>query len=227
MENKQLSKWLSNTLGIFPNNLSLYVEAMTHASYANEHNQKYSYQRLEYLGDSILNFLTAEYLYKEHPNIQEDELTTLRKKLVCSYTEAEVAKRIGLQNYVLLGVGAAKSTGLDKILEDCFEALIGAIYLDQGLQPIKTLLNKTLFKLENNEVGEAALDYKTLVQEALVKHNARNAMYHTKQLGIDEFESILKVNNIVYGRGKGKNKKTAERMAASEAYSKLVHGEGK
>lgn len=224
---KNLQEWLKNSLGVSPKNLSMYVEALTHRSYANEHNQSYSYQRLEYLGDSVLGFLTAEYLYKKYPKKHEGELTVLRKRLVCSNTETAIAKQLGMQNYILLGVGAAKSTGVDKILEDCFESLIGAIYLDQGLAPIAKLLNKTLFKFDDETVMNTALDYKTLVQEALMKHNTRNAMYHTKQLGPNSFEAVLKVGNITYGKGIGKNKKMAEKAAACEAYSKLVNKKGR
>lgn len=219
---KDLQAWLKETLGITPKSLSLYVEALTHRSYANEHNQNYSYQRLEYLGDSVLGFLTALYLYKKYPKKHEGELTVLRKRLVQSNTEIAIAKQLNLQNIILLGVGAAKSNGLDKILEDCFEALLGAIYLDQGINQVDKLLNKTLFKFENDAVLNTALDYKTLVQEALMKHNTKNAMYHTKQLGPNSFEAVLKVNGIVYGKGTGHNKKIAEKAAAAEAYAKLV-----
>lgn len=222
---KDLQTWLKNTLGINPRNISLYVEALTHRSYANEHNQNISYQRLEYLGDSVLGFLTADYLYRAYPSKHEGELTVLRKRLVCSNTETAIAKQLGLQQFLLLGVGASKSA-TDKILEDCFESLIGAIYLDIGIDPIKKLLKRTLFKFDNDEIMNNALDYKTLVQEALMKHNTRNAMYHTRQLGPNSFEAILKVGNITYGKGIGQNKKIAEKAAAKEAYSKLVK-EGK
>lgn len=222
---KDLQIWLRNTLGINPKNISLYVEALTHRSYANEHNQNISYQRLEYLGDSVLGFLTADYLYRAYPNKHEGELTVLRKRLVCSNTETAIAKQLGLNKFLLLGIGAAKSA-TDKILEDCFESLIGAIYLDIGIDPIRKLLKKTLFKFDNDEIMNNALDYKTLVQEALMKHNTRNAMYHTRQLGPNSFEAILKVGKITYGKGIGQNKKIAEKAAAKEAYSKLVK-EGK
>lgn len=220
--NKTLKEWLTKILGTSPKSLSVYVEALTHRSYANEHNQNYSYQRLEYLGDSVLGFLTAEHLYNKYPKKHEGELTVLRKRLVCSNTETAIAKQLGLQNYILLGVGASKSTGLDKILEDCFESLLGAIYLDLGISPIRKLLNATLFKFEDKDILNSALDYKTLVQEALMKHNTKNAMYHTRQLAPNSFESILKVNGIIYGKGNGQNKKIAEKAAAKEAYSKLV-----
>lgn len=219
-----LQNWIRNTLGINPKNIFLYIEALTHRSYANEHKQNYSYQRLEYLGDSILSFLTADHLFRMYPNKQEGELTVLRKKLVCSNTEVAIAKQLGLQKFLLLGIGASKSTGIDKILEDCFESLIGAIYLDVGVDPVKSLLKRTLFKFNNSEIMNNALDYKTLVQEALMKHNSKNAMYHTKILGPNSFEAILKIGKITYGKGVGHNKKIAEKAAAKEAYSKLIKG---
>lgn len=224
---KQVETLIKGILGCNPKNLSLYIEALTHRSYANEHGQNYSYQRLEYLGDSVLGFLTAEYLYKKYPKKHEGDLTVLRKRLVCSATETEIAKQLSLQDYILLGVGASKSSGLDKILEDCFEALLGAIYLDLGIEPIRKLLNKTLFKFDNDKILDSALDFKTLVQEALMKHNTKNAMYHTRQLGPNNFEATLKVNGITYGHGTGKNKKLAEKAAAQEAYSKLVNKRGR
>lgn len=224
--NQNLNAWIRQALGTAPKNISLYIEALTHRSYANEHKQNYSYQRLEYLGDSVLSFLTADFLYKKYPHKHEGELTVLRKQLVCSNTETAIAKQIGLQNFILLGVGAATSNGIDKILEDCFESFIGAVYLDLGLEPIIKFLNRTLFKFNDTNIMNSALDYKTLVQEALMKHNAHNAMYHTKQLGQNNFVATLKVNGITYGQGQGKNKKQAEKAAAAEAYSKLV-GKGR
>ena len=222
--NKNLNAWLKESLGINPKNLSIYCEALTHRSYSNEHNLNYSYQRLEYLGDAVLGMLSAEYLYKTYPNESEGYLTNLRKRMVQSKTEAAVAKVLKIQDYILLGHGSINFSSLDKILEDCFESLLGAIYLDQGLDKARDVLNKTLFNFDDQAVLDSALDYKTLVQEAIMKHNTRNAMYHTKQLGPNNFESILKVGNIVYGKGIGHNKKIAEKAAAKEAYSKLVKG---
>ncbi len=216
---------MKNSFGISPKNISLYVQALTHRSYANEHNLNYSYQRLEYLGDSILGFLAAEHFFKKYPNKNEGDLTVLRKKLVCSNTEISVAKQIGIQNYILLGIGASKSNGIDKILEDCFESFIGAVYLDTNLDFVRKLLNKFLFTFSNETKMNNALDYKTLVQEALMKHNTQNAMYHTKQLEPNSFEAILKIGKITYGKGIGKNKKQAEKAAAEEAYSKLIKGD--
>jgi len=225
--NSVLKQWLKSTLDINPNDLSYYVIALTHRSYANEHNLNYSYQRLEYLGDSILGYLVAEYLFNKYKNEDEGYLTIVRKKMIQSKAEAYAAKSINLQNFILFGHGMKNHQDIDKILEDCFESLIGAIYLDQGIKEVKKLLYKTLFMFEGQDVLEEAIDYKTLVQEALVKHNTKNALYHTKQINKDSFESILQADGIVYGRGSGHNKKIAQTNAAKDAYSKLVIKKGK
>jgi len=220
--NQVLNKWLKSILKTSPKSLSLYVEALTHRSYSNEHNLNYSYQRLEYLGDSILGYLTAEYLYNKYPNASEGQLTIIRKKMVQSKGEILAAKKINLQNYILLGQGFKNIKENDKIIEDCFESLLAAIYLDLGMEYVSKILNETLFWLEDHNVLEDALDYKTLVQEALVKHNTKNALYHTVQKDKDTFVSTLSANGIVYGKGIGHNKKSAEINAAKEAYQKLI-----
>ena len=220
--NQVLNKWLKSVLGVTPKQLSLYVEALTHRSFSNEHNLSYSYQRLEYLGDSVLNYLSAEYLYNKYKNYSEGQLTNARKQMVQAKAEVYAARRINLQNFILLGEGLKKSKDIDKILEDSFESLIGAIYLDLGLESVKKLLKKTLFLYEQQALLEDAKDYKTLVQEAMVKHNTKNAMYRVKQIDKDTFEAKLVANGIVYGHGVGHNKKAAQTQAAKDAYTKLV-----
>jgi len=220
--NQVLSKWLKSVLKTSPKSLSYYVEAFTHRSYSNEHKLNYCYQRLEYLGDSILGYLTAEYLFHKYPNATEGELTIIRKKMVQSKGEILAAKKINLQNYILLGQGFKKNSDIDKIIEDCFESFLAAVYLDLGLEHVSKILNETLFWLEDNKILEEALDYKTLVQEALVKHNTKNALYHTIQQDKDTFVSTLQAGGIVYGKGIGHNKKSAETNAAKEAYQKLL-----
>lgn len=220
--NQVLNKWLKSVLGINPKQLSIYVEALTHRSFSNENNLPYSYQRLEFLGDSVLNYLTAEYLYNKYKNKSEGDLTVARKKMVQAKAEVYAAKRINLQNFILLGKGLNKSKDIDKIIEDCFESLLGAVYLDLGLEAVRKLLKKTIFLYEDKSLLEEAIDYKTLVQEAMVKHNTKNAMYQVKQVDKNTFEAKLVANGIVYGRGLGHNKKIAQTLAAKDAYKKLV-----
>lgn len=220
--NQVLNKWLKSVLGINPKQLSIYVEALTHRSFSNENNLPYSYQRLEFLGDSVLNYLTAEYLYNKYKNKSEGDLTVTRKKMVQAKAEVYAAKRINLQNFILLGKGLNKSKDIDKIIEDCFESLLGAVYLDLGLEAVRKLLKKTIFLYEDKSLLEEAIDYKTLVQEAMVKHNTKNAMYQVKQVDKNTFEAKLVANGIVYGRGLGHNKKIAQTLAAKDAYKKLV-----
>lgn len=223
--NQVLNKWLKSVLGINPKQLSIYVEALTHRSFSNENNLPYSYQRLEFLGDSVLNYLTAEYLYNKYKNKSEGDLTVARKKMVQAKAEVYAAKRINLQNFILLGKGLNKSKDIDKIIEDCFESLLGAVYLDLGLEAVRRLLKKTIFLYEDKALLEETIDYKTLVQEAMVKHNTKNAMYQVKQIDKNTFEAKLVANGIVYGKGLGHNKKIAQTLAAKDAYKKLVRKE--
>lgn len=225
--NKKLFDWLTKQLAITPKNFSYYLEALTHKSYSNENGLNYSYQRLEYLGDAVINMLVAQYLYFKYPHKDEGFLTISRQQIVQSKTEIAAAKKINLQNYLLLGHGFANSNDHDKILEDCFEALIGAIYLDLGIKFAKKVLLASLLSIKKEKINEWTFDYKTFIQDKLVKFNNKKIMYHTKQIDKNHFESILSFNKIIYGKGQGQNKKQAEKEAAKNAYNKLVTKEGK
>lgn len=223
--NQILNRWLKTTLGCAPKQLSIYVEALTHPSFSNENKLSYNYQRLEFLGDSILNFLVAEYLYNKYKKQNEGALTISRSKMVQGKAEVYAAKRINLQNFILLGKGLNKAKCSDKIIEDGFEALIGAIYLDLGLDAVNKFLRKTIFSYESHALLQDTKDYKTLVQEALVKHNVKNSMYRLKQINKETFEAKLVSHGITYGHGIGHNKKEAMTFAAKNAYDKLVKRE--
>lgn len=225
--NRIIKQWLTDTLKTQPKDLSNYARALTHRSYSNENNLPYSYQELEFLGDSIISFLTADYLYHKYSNETEGFLTDKRIKMVQGKTLVQAAKQINLQNYILLGQGFKNQKDIDKILEDCFESLMAAIYLDLGLATCKKLLDKTLFMFEDVQGLNDVIDYKSKVQEALVKHNTKSAMYEIKQINANLFEATLKVDGIIYGKGSGRSKKQAQKAAAKEAYSKLVFTEEK
>ena len=224
--NKNLSNWLTKHLAITPKNFSYYLEALTHKSYSNENGLNYSYQRLEYLGDAVINMLVAQYLYTKYPNKDEGFLTIYRQQIVQSTTEIAAAKKIGLQNHLLLGHGFIKNNNLNKILEDSFEALIGAIYLDLGLIFAKRVLLETLLNIKKSKIDELTFDYKTFMQDKLVKYNNKKILYHTKQIDKNYFQSTLSFDKIIYGVGYGKNKKQAEKEAAKNAYNKLVVKKG-
>lgn len=225
--NKKLSDWLTKHLAITPKNFSYYIEALTHRSYSNENGLNYSYQRLEYLGDAVINMLVAQHLYTKYPYKDEGFLTISRQQIVQSTTEVAAAKKINLQNYLHLGHSFANcNNNLNKILEDSFEALIGAIYLDLGLKSANKVLLATLLNIRKKEIDKWTFDYKTFVQDKLVKFNNKKIIYHTKQIDKNHFESTLSFDKIIYGKGIGKNKKQAEKNAAKSAYNKLVTNKG-
>lgn len=219
--NTQLLTWLK-TLDIIPKNLSHYKEAITHSSYANEHKLNYDYEKLEFLGDTIIEYLTVLFLYKYLENEKVGKLTESKILIVQGKTFVKAGYDIGLDKQILLGAGFKKTDDLSKILEDCFEALVAAIYLDHGLIKAQALLEKTIFSYFKNHQLDDLIDYKSLIQVAMVKHSKSGINYKYVALNNNVFEVQLCVNNIVYGVGYGKNKKDAEKQAAKDAYSKLA-----
>lgn len=210
--------------------LGLLDQALTHTSYANEcknsgviHNE-----RLEFLGDAVLDLIISEYLFRRFPALPEGELTKARAMIVCEPTLARHAARLNIGEYLLLGKGEAASGGRERIsiLADAFEAIIGAIYLDCGVVSgtdfVLTQLND---ELELVERGEYIKDYKTLLQEIVQRNNDSRISYEiTDQRGPDHdkvFEVAVFVNKVHMGEGLGKSKKEAEQHAARQALIKL------
>ena len=214
-------------------NIELLVTALTHSSYANENKLKAtdSNERLEFLGDSIINFIVSQYLFNKYPNYPEGELTKIRAKVVCESSLAFAARKIELGKYLLLGKGEEATGGRDRdsILADASEALVGAIYMDSDFETTNKLL------LENFEAdlvyavarGVLFIDYKTELQENLQKKTKSKIEYKVvKEVGPDHnkiFYIDVLVDNKVVGTGSGRNKKEAEQMAAKDAL--LIMGE--
>lgn len=210
-------------LGIVPNKEKLYVEAFTHTSYSNEHQTK-NYERLEYLGDAVLELLMSEYLYK-NTEVQEGEMTKLRANYVCENALYEYSLRLNLNEELLLGHGEEESGGRTRktIVADIFESFIGALFLDQGLDVVKKFLYENVIPLIERKEINFFDDYKSVLQE-LVQTDKRNLEYevineegpsHNK-----EFTVQVKINDIVYGTGKAHSKKEAEQLAARNALEK-------
>lgn len=210
-------------LGIVPNKEKLYIEAFTHTSYSNEHDCK-SYERLEYLGDAVLELLMSEYLYK-NTEVQEGEMTKLRANYVCENALYEYSLRLNLNEELLLGHGEEESGGRTRktIVADIFESFIGALFLDQGLDTVKKFLYDNIIPLIEKKEISFFDDYKSVLQE-LVQTDKRNLEYevineegpsHNK-----EFTVQVKINDIVYGKGKAHSKKEAEQLAAKDALLK-------
>jgi len=204
-------------------NKDLLDEAMTHTSYANENNVK-SNEKLEFLGDSILEFISSEYLYINYPELQEGELTKVRATVVCEDSLYQVAKKHGFQDSIRVGHSERKSNGNEKpaILADSVEALIAAIYFDGGLEPAKKFIIDNLKQaMEEASKNVGVKDFKTVLQEKLQEHGEVHIEYKIiGESGPDHdkiFISEVTVDGKVLATGEGKNKKQAEMEAARKA----------
>lgn len=202
---------------------SYLVEALTHSSYANErHDGTVCNERMEFLGDAVLSIVTAEYLYHKFPDMPEGKLSKLRSSLVCTQSLSSFAKQIDLGSFLLLGKGEATSGGANRpsILENAFEALIAAIYLDGGMESAKKHILRFLSaEIENQRISFK--DYKTALQE-VVQQNPDETLNYVLvgESGPDHdkrFEAEVHLNSNVIGRGIGRSKKQAEQEAAREA----------
>mgnify|MGYP000056718897 CR=1 FL=1 len=201
-------------------NRHLLEQALTHSSYANEkHMKKHSdNERLEFLGDAVLEIISSEFLYKEYPDKPEGELTKLRASIVCEPTLALCTKDIALGEYLLLGKGEDQTGGRGRksILSDALEAVIGAIYLDGGFANAKEFIHKYI--LTDIEHKQLFYDSKTILQEIVQAHFKEELSYHlVGEEGPDHdktFQVELQIGEQVYGIGKGRTKKSAEQEAA-------------
>ena len=224
-------KDLEEALGYRFRNISLLQNAVTHSSYANErwHNSLLSNERLEFLGDSVLGMLVAEYLYRNFPNRPEGELTRMRADMVCEKTLAAAADRIGLGSHLLLGHGEEQTGGRRRssILADAMESVIAASFLDGGLNAALSIIRRFILV----EVPLSSFrneDFKTELQELVQKKKDQTLTYTLlSESGPDHdkrFEVELKLNNEAVGRGIGSSKKRAEQMAAKNALEVLFPG---
>ena len=221
-------KDLETAIGYRFRNISLLQNALTHSSYANErwHNSLLSNERLEFLGDSVLGMLVAEYLYRTFPNRPEGELTRMRADMVCEQTLAAAANRIGLGSHLLLGHGEERFGGRnrDSILADAMESVIAACFLDGGLDAALQFVQKfILVEVPVKKLNNA--DYKTALQE-LVQQKKNQVLGYALvgQSGPDhdkKFDVEVTLNGNVVGFGSGSSKKRAEQMAAKAAIEKL------
>ena len=217
---------LEQALGYTYKDKELIYMALSHSSYANEtfHNALYSYERLEFLGDSILGFVTAEYLYKTFPTKLEGELTKIRAELVCEANLA-VAASLGLGEHLRLGHGEEHGGGRRRsgILCDAMEALIAAAYIDSGLEAAKGIINRLILPRLAEVVKSR--DFKTELQEQIQRRRDQYLTYELiDETGPDhrkEFVVRVLLNGAEVGRGKGSSKKRAEQAAAEMALNTL------
>ncbi len=201
-----------------------------HSSYLNENPDftRSSNERLEFLGDAILDFIVAEKLYEEFPKLPEGKLTEIRASLVCRDTLAELASSLKLGDWLLFGQGEEANGGRTKAsnLANAMEALVGALYLDQGLAKAKKFVLRQLKpELEKIKAGKTTPNYKALVQELVQGQNRPTPVYRlVEATGPDhskQFIAEILVEEEALGRGTGKSKKAAESQAARAAWKKL------
>ena len=224
-------KDLEKAIGYQFRNISLLQNALTHSSYANErwHNSLLSNERLEFLGDSVLGMLVADYLYRTFPDRPEGELTRMRADMVCEHTLATAANRIGLGAHLQLGHGEEQGgvRTRESILADAMESVIAASFLDGGLEAaLKIVRQFILVEVPVKKLHNA--DYKTALQE-LVQQKKNQVLSYAMvgQSGPDhdkKFDVEVSLNGRVVGKGSGSSKKRAEQMAAKAAIENLYPG---
>lgn len=230
MENHQF-ELLEKKSGYHFQNPHLLKQAMTHSSYANEHKAKgyHDNERLEFLGDAVLEVVSSEFLFRHYPALPEGDLTKLRASIVCEPTLALCARELDLGDFLLLGKGEEHTGGRkrDSIVSDAMEALIGAIYLDGGFASAKEYIHR--FILNDIEHKQLFYDSKTILQEIIQSRQDGELSYEIlKEEGPDHnksFEVRALVGDQEIGRGKGRTKKAAEQLAAYNGILKLKAGE--
>ena len=215
---------LEEKIGYHFHDRDLLTTALTHSSYANEkHGEAQSYERLEFLGDSILGLVTAEFLYPHEPRLPEGRMTRLRAELVCEVSLHKTALELGLGRYMRLGRGEEHTGGRERpsILADMVEAIIAAMYLDSGMDQARSfILERILHDVEFGDSHRSA-DYKTQLQELVQRRSNQVITYRLKgESGPDHDKTFLfevLINGETCGEGSGKTKKEAEQMAARKA----------
>ena len=209
------------------NNRDILKKALTHTSYANEHKIE-SNEKLEFLGDSILEFISSDYIYNKYPKLTEGEMTKVRAAVVCGENLAKVAKVYNVGECLYLGNSEVHSGGKNRIaiLEDATEAIIAAIYLDGGIEPVKKFIIENLEdEIEKATKNVGIKDYKTVLQEILQENGEVKIQYEIiKEMGPDHDKSFIaqvKLNGKVLAKGEGKSKQKAEMKAAKKAIKQV------
>lgn len=222
---------LEERLGYTFQDRSFLENALTHSSYANENKgrSKGSNERLEFLGDSVLGMVVADYLYRSHPDMPEGELTRTRAALVCEESLVEVARKLELGRYLQLGKGEDAGGGRQRpsIQADAVEAVIAAVYLDGGIGSARKLITRFILTNNRRELDGCSRDYKTALQELVQKESGQVLSYRLMgESGPDHaktFQVEVSLNGKPVGSGEGRSKKEAEQNAAKAAIA-LIRG---
>jgi len=222
-------KAFQEQLGIQFDNESLLIQAFTHSSYVNEHRKKphEDNERLEFLGDAVLELTISKFLFKKFPIMSEGELTKMRAAIVCEPSLVTLANELKFGELVLLGKGEEMTGGRERpaLLADVFEAFIGALYLDKGLEVVNQFLDKTVIPKINAGAFSHVMDYKSQLQELVQRDGTGIIEYKVLQekgpAHSREFVSRVSLNGEELGTGTGRSKKEAEQHAAEIALIKL------
>ena len=218
---------LEDRIGYHFKDRALIRMALTHSSYANEQkiNKQPDYERLEFLGDSVLEMVSSTYLYNNYPDKKEGQMTKMRASMVCEQALAFCARDFELEKYILLGKGEESTGGRhrDAIISDVMEAVIGAIYIDGGIDYAKKHIDKFILNdLENKQIF---VDAKSVLQELVQKDSTKTLSYEICGESGPEHDKIFKsrvlINGEILGEGEGHTKKAAEQQAAYQAVLKI------
>jgi ribonuclease-3 len=220
--------WLKS-LGIDTVDLKIYIQSLTHRSFARQINvQSRGNEQLEFLGDSVLSFIITSYLYKKYGNFAEGKMAKMRAALVSRRTLFEIAKKIKIDEQILLSENEESCKGRKKIsiLTDSLEALIGAIYVDKGIDfTLNWVLKRYKKKIEENIKTPEIIDYKTYLQEVIQADYSKLAKYKlVKSEGPDHnksFYSVVMIEDKIIGKGEGRSKKDSEQDAAKNTLKTL------
>jgi len=211
---------------IITNNKQLYEQAFSHSSFCNEQGLKNNYERLEFLGDAVLDLIISEYLYQKF-YLEEGKMSKLRARYVCEKALSEYALSLNFNKYIKVGKGEKASGGQFKkaILADTFEAFIGALYLDQGLNQVKSFVKRVIIPIIEDNKIDFFYDYKSSLQELAQVHHHKIEYEVINQIGPShnrKFTVIVKIDGFKYGVGIAKSKREAEQEAAKNALLKKI-----
>jgi ribonuclease-3 len=231
-EQVKMNEWeeLQESVGFDFKNIELLQNAFTHSSYVNEHRHENlkDNERLEFLGDAVLELTVSDYLFNKYPDMAEGQMTKMRAAIVCEPSLVEFAEMVHFSKYIRLGKGEEKAGGRTRpaLLADVFESFIGALYLDNGIQAVIRFLERLVFPKIDTGIYMQTVDFKTQLQEIVQRDRDVLIQYdilgETGPAHNKAFEAQVVVNGQVLGKGTGRTKKQAEQNAAEYAIRQVL-----
>lgn len=231
-EQVKMNEWeeLQESVGFDFKNIELLQTAFTHSSYVNEHRHENlkDNERLEFLGDAVLELTVSDYLFNKYPDMAEGQMTKMRAAIVCEPSLVEFAEMVHFSKYIRLGKGEEKAGGRTRpaLLADVFESFIGALYLDNGIQAVIRFLERLVFPKIDTGIYMQTVDFKTQLQEIVQRDRDVLIQYdilgETGPAHNKAFEAQVVVNGQVLGKGTGRTKKQAEQNAAEYAIRQVL-----